>query len=108
MDNKISWIDFVKQIWLSPKKREYSEWLNDLYMIIPHLHFMETNKVWDEWLDQSDILYKDEKQYLLDNPELYEKVKEKYNITEIRRVVFEPFCLDIDWKIISMSDIFSN
>ena len=69
---------------------------------------MEINKIWDELLDKSEYLYKDEKQYLLDNPELYEKVKEKYNITEIRRVVFEPFCLDIDWKIISMSDIFSN
>ena len=69
---------------------------------------METNKIWDEWLDQSEYLYKDEKQYLLNNKELYGKIKEKYDITEIRRVVLEPFCLDIDGKIISMNDVFSN
>lgn len=108
MDNKISWIDFVKQIWLSPKKREYSEWLNDLYMIIPHLHFMETNKVWDEWLDQSDILYKDEKQYLLDNKDIYDIVKNRYHINDIKRIVFEPFYLDVSWKIINKEDIFTS
>ncbi len=108
MDNKITWIECMKQIWLSPKNREYSEWLNDLHQIIPHLYFMETNKIWDEWLDKSEHLYKDEKQYLLDNKELYGKVKEKYGITEIRRVIEQPFHLDIDWKIISMNDVFSS
>ena len=104
----ITWIEFVKQIWLSPKKREYSEWLNDLYMIIPHLHFMEINKIWDELLDKSEYLYKDEKQHLLDNPDIYDIVKNRYHINDIKRIVFEPFYLDVSWKIINKEDIFTS
>jgi hypothetical protein len=69
---------------------------------------METNKVWDEWLDQSDILYKDEKQYLLDNKDIYDIVKNRYHINDIKRIVFEPFYLDVSWKIINKEDIFTS
>lgn len=107
MDNKITWIEFVKQIWLSPKKREYSEWIEEFSVKLSIAKFHLENDIDCQWLDESLILYKEEKEVLLDNPDILEKLKEKYTIHQIRRVVSEPFHIDIDGEIITKKELFS-
>lgn len=105
MENKITWIQFMKLAGITANKKTEQERCEEILRSVSDYSFSLKNRIWHERLDKCTHLYKEERE-LLKSLDFLDKIISIYKPEQIKRVIEEPFYLDVEWVgIISKSDL---
>lgn len=105
MENKITGIQFMKLAGITADNKTELERCEEVLRSVSDYSFSLKNRVNHERLDKCTHLYKEERE-LLKNLDFLDKIISIYQPEQIKRVVAEPFHLDVDWVgIVSKNDL---
>ena len=101
----ITWIQFMKLAGITANKKTEQERCDEVIRCSSDYYFSIKNRINHEWLDKCIHLYKEERELLL-SLDFLDKIISIYQPEQIKRVVEEPFHLDVEWVwIVSKSDL---
>ena len=96
----------MKLAGVTADKKTELERCEEILRCVSDYKFSLENSIWHERLDQCINLYKEERE-ILKTLDFLDKIISIYQPEQIKRVVEEPFYLDIEWVgIVSKSDLF--
>lgn len=105
MENKITGIQFMKLAGITADKKTEQERIDEVSRCVSDYKFSIENNVNHERLDKCIHLYKEERE-ILKSLDFLDKIISLYKPEQIKRVVAEPFHLDVEWVgIVSKSDL---
>lgn len=105
MENKITWIQFMKLAGITADNKTELERCEEVLRSVSDYSFSLKNRINHERLDKCTHLYKEERE-LLKNLDFFDKIISIYQTEQLKRVVEEPFYLDVEWVwIVSKSDL---
>ncbi|HNG96675.1 MAG TPA: hypothetical protein PLW93_00210 [Candidatus Absconditabacterales bacterium] len=104
--DKITGIQFMKLAGVTADKKTELERCDEILRCVSDYSFSLKNRINHERLDKCIHLYKEERE-LLKSLDFLDKIISIYQPEQIKRVVAEPFHLDVEGVgIISKSDLF--
>lgn len=101
----ITGIQFMKLAGITADKKTELERCDEVLRCVSDYSFSLKNRINHERLDKCIHLYKEERE-LLKSLDFFDKIINLYQPEQIKRVVTEPFHLDVEWVgIVSKSDL---
>lgn len=101
----ITGIQFMKLAGITADNKTELERCEEVLRCVSDYSFYLKNRINHERLDKCTHLYKEERE-LLKNLDFFDKIISIYQPEQLKRVVAEPFHLDVEWVwIVSKSDL---